>query len=716
MKRLNWDTIPSQNVLGKLNVWTSKRTQRDLVLDIRSMEELFSHEDKRASLRNSKVMGASKCEGMDLIPPEVTILDSKRSMNIGIFLRHFKRPVKEIVEDIQQLNWLRFGTGKLTELCKLLPEENEVKKLLSFSGNLSALPEADQFMVQLVKVPAYVERVETMVLREEFFPFMEEVRNSIIILTKAANELMDCDDLHSVIRLVLKAGNYMNAGGYNANVIGFRMTSLLKLADTKANKPGMNLMHYVAKQAEDIDAELLTISNQLDHIGLAARICKEEVTADFEKEIKRVKEVKSYSTTRPDLFQQMEGFLGRAEAKLIEMDSSLQELKVLSDHVAEYFCEDPASFKLEECCSIFHSFCKKFDTAVQENREREALEQRRKRKDGTRQKRRSTLSGPKPEPKADSSSLESALHNFLTTAPEGLNRCRKTVLTPIKGSSSECISQSASEGKPNQGTPVASRESPEKKQSKVLEEDEQRANRELKAETDKMREITRKVLFYQKSKSNFLGDGRSERKHDQPATPNTPRPRTRDYFFNNNGDIGSPWTILSPFVHPRSRDPSNNRHSDQNRLSSASTGDDLDDEVWLTAESSNPSSPFDQNSQSSPSTGSTSLPECLRARALSQAPVLRSLSVDESVRPPSPSFRLGDLFQRSFSQRSFSSGSNPDNLRRGGRTASFTLGRKSKSSEERQGNTSGFISFFKRIGGKRKPGDLEEKNFKGSST
>lgn len=25
------------------------------------------------------------------------------------------------------------------------------------------------------------------------------------------------------------------------------MASLLKLADTKANKPGMNLMHYVAK-------------------------------------------------------------------------------------------------------------------------------------------------------------------------------------------------------------------------------------------------------------------------------------------------------------------------------------------------------------------------------------------------------------------------------------------------------------------------------------
>lgn len=92
------------------------------------------------------------------------------------------------MQDISEENWLKFGAGKLSELCKLLPEESEVnpllvffsltpnsfmlspstpflfcrktlkcvpmqvKQLLSFSGNLSVLPEADQFMVQLVKV------------------------------------------------------------------------------------------------------------------------------------------------------------------------------------------------------------------------------------------------------------------------------------------------------------------------------------------------------------------------------------------------------------------------------------------------------------------------------------------------------------------------------------------------------------------------------------
>lgn len=54
----------------------------------------------------------------------------------------------------------------------------------------------------------------------------------------------------------------------------------------------------------------------------------------------------------------------RAETLLADVEASLQELEVLSNAVAEFFCEDPAAFKLEECCSIFHSFCKRFEAAV----------------------------------------------------------------------------------------------------------------------------------------------------------------------------------------------------------------------------------------------------------------------------------------------------------------------------------------------------------------
>ncbi|KAM3601673.1 uncharacterized protein V6R79_016568 [Siganus canaliculatus] len=594
----------------------------------------------------------------------------------------------------------------------------QVKQLLSFCGNLSVLTESDQFMVQLVKVPGYEERLKTMVLREEFFPLMEEVKNSVAVMTTGANELLDCDDLHSVIRLVLKAGNYMNAGGYSANAIGFRMASLLKLADTKANKPGMNLMHYVAKQAEDIDAELLTFPSQLEHIGMAARICKDEVTADFDREVKKIKEVKLFGSRQPDLLEQMETFLMRAEAKLADVESLLQELSSLSNTVAEYFCEDPATFKLEECCSIFHSFCKRFDTAVQENREREAAEQRRKRKESMRfsTKRRSTVSCPRPERDQEASGLESALHSFLSSVPGGLSRCRKNMLSTVQGSPSE---RSVASSQKTEVTPCTGQERPGKKHPKLQKDDNQPEN---KGEAEKMREITRKVLRYQNSRSSLDGDRvsatprRSERAPGTPATPGTPRPRTRDFFFAQNGGVGSPWTILSPFTCSQQSPLERNAQTPQIRLSSPSSGEDLDDGVWESDEVNHFLISSNTESLTPPSVGSTSLPECPSQRAVSQGPIHRSVSVDESRRFPAARFRLGDLFQRSISQRSYSSGSRTESLREKDPRVCSGHSRKAEIHMDGQANSSGFRSFFRRIGGKSKPGNLEDQDFRGSNS
>lgn len=49
--------------------------------------------------------------------------------------------------------------------------------------------------------------------------------------------------------------------------------------------------------------------NANDVMLLANRICKDEVITDFEKEIKKIEEVKLYSGRQPGLLQQMETFL-----------------------------------------------------------------------------------------------------------------------------------------------------------------------------------------------------------------------------------------------------------------------------------------------------------------------------------------------------------------------------------------------------------------------
>jgi hypothetical protein len=40
--------------------------------------------------------------------------------------------------------------------------------------------------------------------------------------------------------------NCIQKGGYAGDAAGFKMMSLLKLPDIRANKPGVSLIHYVA--------------------------------------------------------------------------------------------------------------------------------------------------------------------------------------------------------------------------------------------------------------------------------------------------------------------------------------------------------------------------------------------------------------------------------------------------------------------------------------
>ncbi|KAL2096579.1 hypothetical protein ACEWY4_008727 [Coilia grayii] len=417
MRNFNWEAIPQHSVVGKHNIWTTEPTRTDYELDTQRMEELFSRTDqspapKKASIRRSVHGIPVSTQGT-----EISILSSKRNMNIGIFLKQFKRPMADMVQEICRGSREGFARGKLQELCKLLPEEDELKQLLAYEGDLSVLSEADLFMVLLVRVPGYEERLRSLVLKEEFFPFMDELNQSVATMTAAGKELLQCVDLHSIIRLVLKTGNYMNAGGYAGSAIGFRMKSLLKLVDTKANKPGMNLMHYVVMQAQKIDMALLKFPDQLKHLADAARIQKQELEAEFHRKVKKVQEVKADAEKQPELKEQTEEFLQDAESCLAETEASFQNLSSVSQTVAEYFCEDPKEFKLEECCLIFHSFCERFLRAVQENREREVAEVRRRQRERLQcsAKRRSTASCSTRDTDMEGVALESILQRFLTS-------------------------------------------------------------------------------------------------------------------------------------------------------------------------------------------------------------------------------------------------------------------------------------------------------------
>lgn len=64
-----------------------------------------------------------------------------------------------------------------------------------------------------------------------------------------------------------------------------------------------------------------------------------------------------------------------AEREMSQLKRDMEELEGVRRTLAEFFCEDSNTFKLEECYRVFHQFCQKFNQAVAENERRRIQEE-----------------------------------------------------------------------------------------------------------------------------------------------------------------------------------------------------------------------------------------------------------------------------------------------------------------------------------------------------
>lgn len=389
-----WKTIPEEKVRGKPNIWTMAVRQQQYQIDVKTVEELFGQQEDVRTKTGSGHPCAGRSRGsFKESKSEISILDSKRGMNIGIFLKQFKKSNHAIVEDVRVGNSKQYGTEPLKELLKLLPESEEVKRLREFKGDPNNLTLVDSFMFLLIQVPCFEVRIEAMVLQEEFHPSCAAMSREINIVRQATEELMTCEELHAILHLVLQAGNIMNAGGYAGNAVGFKLSSLLSLADTKANKPGMNLLHFVALEAQKKDEALLKFPEKLTHVQSAVRISVENIEAEFSSLYVKTRSLEQKIQDDDELRKQLDPFLQSATQALQDLKRRRLDLRKEGNALIDFFCEDKDTVILDECFRIFQDFCLKFKKAVKDNLDRELKEEARRRRLQELEERRSAWAG-----------------------------------------------------------------------------------------------------------------------------------------------------------------------------------------------------------------------------------------------------------------------------------------------------------------------------------
>ncbi|XP_077477074.1 inverted formin-2 [Stigmatopora argus] len=363
MKKLNWQKV--QSVHDGDSMWASvQKEPSPHEPDYSSIEQLFC-----LPVTEQKEKGAAAPVKKE--PKEITFIDAKKNLNLNIFLKQFKCSNEDFVTMIQKGDRSRFDVEVLKQLLKLLPEKHEIENLKSFQGEKEKLANVDRFFTSLLTVHCYQLRIECMLLCEETASVLEMLEPKVKLLEEACHSLRTSTLIPTFCRLILDVGNFLNYGSHTGNAEGFKISSLLKLIETKANKSRITLLHHILEEAEVNHPQLLALPEDIEVCQKAAGVNLDSLQSEANTLLKRLNgasmkvsksadEVKEqYSTV---LKENLEVCRALSE-RFVDIDKKRSELAV-------YLCEDANKLSLEELFGTIKNFRELFIKALKDNKTR----------------------------------------------------------------------------------------------------------------------------------------------------------------------------------------------------------------------------------------------------------------------------------------------------------------------------------------------------------
>ncbi|XP_016075177.1 PREDICTED: inverted formin-2-like [Miniopterus natalensis] len=366
MKKLNWQKLPSHVAQEHSSMWASLSSLSAEVVepDFSSIEQLFSF-----PVAKPKEPAAAPPRKE---PKEITFLDSKKSLNLNIFLKQFKCSNEEVTAMIRAGDTTKFDVEVLKQLLKLLPEKHEIENLRSFTEDQAKLASADQFYLLLLGIPCYQLRVECMLLCEGTAVVLDMVRPKAQLLLTACESLLTSRQLPVFCQLILRIGNFLNYGSHTGNADGFKISTLLKLTETKSQQSRVTLLHHVLEEVEKTHPDLLQLPQDLEQPSQAAGINVEIIHSESSSNLKKLLEMeRKVSSSDPEVQEQYAQRLQASIEASQELEEVFKDIEQKKLELANYLCEDAQQLSLEDTFSTMKTFRDLFIRALKENRDRQ---------------------------------------------------------------------------------------------------------------------------------------------------------------------------------------------------------------------------------------------------------------------------------------------------------------------------------------------------------
>ncbi|TNN18204.1 FH2 domain-containing protein [Schistosoma japonicum] len=360
----NYDRFP-QKYFDNTNIQENNQTISQ-TSNCKLLDSVNFHATRGRSLSSSRAMKfTQKCH-------ETNLLESHRCLNINIFLRQFRHFHVNLLDLINQCDGSSVGSERLKDLIKLLPTDQEIKSLMTFQGDVSYLDPAERFLYDLVRIPKYYLKIDSMLLMEEFQPTINWIKSSLNNVLKTSQEIITSPLICELLQTVLEIGNYMNKGGNLGSATGFKISSLLKLSEVRSNDPKITLLHFLVQELKTNNPQMLLITETMPQLKEASDVSLDSIIKEINRFRSRLQNMAQY--VDEETFEEQSRIREFIEQSNHELDDVQTQVKIAQDleiKCAQYFCECPTRFRITECLQTFNLFFEKMKSTEHEIKEYE---------------------------------------------------------------------------------------------------------------------------------------------------------------------------------------------------------------------------------------------------------------------------------------------------------------------------------------------------------
>lgn len=182
----------------------------------------------------------------------IKVLDSKRSQNVGIFVRSIHIDFAEIEHAIYHCDTSVVSLETLQHIMEIKATKDELMMITeAASSHTEGSPPLDapeNFLLKLSQVSSSAERISCIVFQAEFEEQCTMVSRKLMTVKSLCEFLLENEGLKEVFSIILTLGNFMNGGNrQRGQADGFGLEILGKLKDVKSKDPKITLLHFIVK-------------------------------------------------------------------------------------------------------------------------------------------------------------------------------------------------------------------------------------------------------------------------------------------------------------------------------------------------------------------------------------------------------------------------------------------------------------------------------------